>query len=709
MKDSQKRWKPDRTNSVIAMLMGLDELRPQPPIHEKRRGLTESYLRNAASIGLRPGSLVSVGRSCSTNNELVSGVQASRSKNDDTSNRFVNSRTRCVRKGVRNSKMAAPVSSSLFRASYENTKSIGKNDEHCAKHLLRCQQKLEHDSLHLCELGIDSMRKSFNSQLEMIDNTRRFSTSINAVKPKSEKVVYDPKDAESHSSLGYREQWKSLKPDSGNLQHIQRWKIAKKVQEFGVSGRNQTLNQMLALANRISKPRNLDGKPGLCNPTSLMSKSSDSSSSSVLSSIDVVDDESLKNLSVSEFEAVKYILSTGWNLTQYEPNAIESKSEKDILESKSGRGSEQFQTSLGMDETMSPDSKVSELSSCSFSCFGSTFNDPEAYILGIHDEMDNALENDSGKDYEPSATVGVSSRTNGDPVESESNHGALLEEEGGQLSSVEEVFSREASLSEYIEEELVYSNFSTIVPPESLENLKKTNQHSPDSVLESFHINNSSFGCFDSAGLRLQLESLNFESEETYSEGSVMVVSGDEDAQEKFGDLSRESRKVKGWVGDGESRNFSYVVDVLDEAVFCGTNSYVDFKMWYSLECPISPLVFDALEKKYGKQTSWQKSERQLLFDRINSGLVEIFNPVINFPAGTTSVRRRFSASFRLDEVVDELWLKLVSQEKEKSKELPKKALEKWLELEEGIDIICRELETSLFDELAMEFASLWD
>lgn len=207
-------------------------------------------------------------------------------------------------------------------------------------------------------------------------------------------------------------------------------------------------------------------------------------------------------------------------------------------------------------------------------------------------------------------------------------------------------------------------------------------------------------------GLLLQLESLNFESGETYSEGSVMVISGDEDAEEEFGILYEDSRKVSRWLGDGQNRNFSYTVDVLDEAGFCGMNSYMDFKMWYSLECPINPLVFEALEKKYGKQTSWQKSERRLLFDRINSWLLEIFNPLMNFLSGTTFIHRRACESFRLDEVVDELWTKLVSQEKDKNKEL---SLDKWLELEEGIDIICRELEASLFDELVMELASSWD
>lgn len=188
-----------------------------------------------------------------------------------------------------------------------------------------------------------------------------------------------------------------------------------------------------------------------------------------------------------------------------------------------------------------------------------------------------------------------------------------------------------------------------------------------------------------------------------------MVVSGDEDSEEQFGDLSHDGRKVKSWLGDDESRNFSYLVDVLDEAGLCGTNSFMDLKTWYSLECPISPLVFEALEKKYGKQTSWQKSERQLLFDRINQGLVGIFDPVINLHAGATSIRRRFCASFRRDEVEDELWMMLINHKKEKSKDLSEKALGEWLELEEGISMICRELETSLFDELVMELASLWN
>lgn len=204
----------------------------------------------------------------------------------------------------------------------------------------------------------------------------------------------------------------------------------------------------------------------------------------------------------------------------------------------------------------------------------------------------------------------------------------------------------------------------------------------------------------------LQLQALNFELEESLSEGSAIVVSGDEDIEELSGDISNDRRKIKRWLGDEESGNFSYLVDVLDEAGLYDTNSFMDFNKWDSLECPISPLVFDALEKKYGKQTSWQKSERRLLFDRINSGLLGIYYPVINFHDCAISFHEKFCFSLRHDEVENKLWTMLISQENEKSKDLSEKALDKWWEFNEGVSIICGELEASLFDELVIELAS---
>ncbi|KAL3652633.1 hypothetical protein CASFOL_002314 [Castilleja foliolosa] len=264
-------------------------------------------------------------------------------------------------------------------------------------------------------------------------------------------------------------------------------------------------------------------------------------------------------------------------------------------------------------------------------------------------------------------------------------------------SNVQEVSVEEAFLNKYSEEESSdYSTCSRICP-------KRTFQQSPDSVLEQFHMQNSStFEHFNSIGLQSQLE---FDSEDTYSEGSVVLLSGNDDfVAERFNDFSHSSRIVKTWLGDNKSRNSSYMVDVLDEA-----GPFMDINTWYSLDCPICPSVFEVLEKKYGKQTSWERSERLLLFDRINLGLVAILSPVINSHACETCIRSRVCACLKSDEVEDELWMMLIIQDEEMSDDLSDKALDKWFVAEEAADIICVELEYALFDELTMELASLWD
>ncbi|KAL0283582.1 UNVERIFIED_CONTAM: hypothetical protein Sangu_2880300 [Sesamum angustifolium] len=181
----------------------------------------------------------------------------------------------------------------------------------------------------------------------------------------------------------------------------------------------------------------------------------------------------------------------------------------------------------------------------------------------------------------------VYSRTNGN-TQSESNP-SVLSAEVGHSCYVEEVSSREPSFTDFFEEESSYSNCSRIGPPEFRDTLKKTNQHSPNSVLEPFSAQYScAFQCLDGIDLKLQLKALHFETEETYSGELVMVVSDDDVSEEHFGDVFHDGRTVKWWLGDDESRNFSYLVDVLDEAGFCGMKS-LDLETWHSLECPISP------------------------------------------------------------------------------------------------------------------------
>ncbi|XP_011100363.1 uncharacterized protein LOC105178567 [Sesamum indicum] len=820
MKDCQKRWKPNNTDSVIAALMGFDELRPQQPSPEKCRVLSDTYVRKAASVGARPGSLISVRR---RNKEIVHGAKGasgeiSKFKNDNDLD--INSGDTKVKTGIRSPKPAGiSVSDSLSGASYDDRRSFGKRIEHRALgNVLGYRQKLEPDLIgdQLGELGIDYTNKSFKFPPEIIDKPRLFPTSTGAFKQELEKVPYNLADVklDRRSRSGYREQrelrhesqkhhheltYKELSVNSivspgrscipctraknrnplqerhrskfedvlvlscpgendyknyGNDQHLslgqsylpnelkrqnfERWKTAKSVQAIGISRGGGTLNELLALADKKLMQRNLNlrlGRNGLHSLSSLQSTNSSSSSPSGFSSVDVWEDDCIKSLPVFEFEAIKQILSRGCNLKQDESTVGDNKLEqkvckKDVLEPKGGSSHKQFKTSSDVNATMLPSSELSEQSNCCFSRFTSENSNPEAYIQGFQDEMNNCSENDTHREIEISQRVSrllisnvaapytnddayasvealVCSRTYGD-TQSESNPG-ILSGEGGHSCYVEEVSSREPSLNEFSEEESSYSNSSRIVPPEFRDNRKKTNQHSPNSVLEPFSAQYSSaFQFLDGIDLQLQLEALNFETEETYSGESVMAVSDDDVSEECFGDVFHDAKTVKRWLGDDESRNFSYLVDVLDEAGFCGMKS-LDLETWHSLECPISPLVFVALEKKYDKQTSWQKTERRLLFDRINSGLMGIFNPVVNFHPCAASIKRNLCSSLRRDDVEDELWKMLISQEKETSKSLSNKALEKWFELEEGTTIICTELEKSLFDELVLELASFWD
>ncbi|KAL0400029.1 UNVERIFIED_CONTAM: hypothetical protein Sradi_2346200 [Sesamum radiatum] len=587
MKDCQKRWKPNSTDSVIATLMGFDELRPQQPSHEKRRVLSESYVRKAASVGARPGSLISVRQ---RNKEIVHGakgvpgVQIYKFKNENVlDNNSGDTKGKAV---IRSPKLAGnSVSDSLSGASYDGRKSFGKRVEHCARgNVLRYLQKLEHDSLgdQLGELGIDYTNESFKFPAEMIDKPRFFPTTTSAFKQESEKVSYNLADVKLDRRFrsGYREQRK-LRHESQKHHHELTYKelsvngivsprrscipcaratnrisllerhrskfedvlvlscpSENDYKNYGNSrhlslGQSYLPNEVLALADKKSMQRNLNvrlGRNGLHSISSMQSTNSSSSSPSGFSSIDVWEDDRVKSLPVFEFESIKQTLSRDCN---------------------------------------------------------------------------NCSENDRLREIE------ISQRNQWRyPVRIKSWY---LIREGGQSCYVEEVSSGEPSLTELSEEESSYSNSSRIGPPEFRDNLKKTNQHSPNSVLEPFNAQYSSaFQCLDGIDLQLQLEALNFETEEIYSGESVMAVSDDDVSEERFGDVFHNGRTVKRWLGDDESRNFSYLVDVLDEAGFCGMKS-LDLEAWHSLECPISPLVFEALEKKYGKQTSWQKTERRLL------------------------------------------------------------------------------------------------
>lgn len=237
-------------------------------------------------------------------------------------------------------------------------------------------------------------------------------------------------------------------------------------------------------------------------------------------------------------------------------------------------------------------------------------------------------------------------------------------------------------------------------------NLGDANQPTPDSVLEPpFSEGDSPVS--DLRGLAMKLQLLDSRSERTNSECSAMAVSTDEDAQMDSYDLPQSSG-IWEMIRPEESRDFSYLVDVLDEAGISCENWDEWHPRWHAKELPMDLSVFEALEKKYGKQTSWHKSERRLLFDLINSGLTEILPSVLYVNTPEKKPLRRFSVGLRRAEIEDELWKSLLPG-KEVSKDMGEKALSKdikCLELEEDVIFICTEIEQCLFDELVAELGS---
>ncbi|XP_044461699.1 uncharacterized protein LOC123193016 [Mangifera indica] len=276
--------------------------------------------------------------------------------------------------------------------------------------------------------------------------------------------------------------------------------------------------------------------------------------------------------------------------------------------------------------------------------------------------------------------------------------------------------SSEQDMSFGISQEDSFSSICSCTDFESLVNAEAGYQPSPNSVLEPpFEKGiSSSLECFQGAktdlhGLQLQLELLKPESLEAYSEEDGMIVSSDDDSKEGSVQNSGVYKEFVRIFSVEESRDFSYLVDVFTEAGFHGKNSDLGYETRCSSEFPISPAVFEMLEKKYGEQMSWKRSERRLLFDRINLKLSDILQTSIGMH-WTKPLLRRLCFRKSLEAVEEELWMSLVRHDKQANKDSPVKVLgqdDGWLELGDDIEVIVTDIECSLIDQLAEEVVGI--
>ncbi|KAL2526112.1 Uncharacterized protein Adt_11166 [Abeliophyllum distichum] len=664
--------------SVIARLMSLDERPPQRPIHKQQRVFSESYLLKTASIGLREGGSFSIGHSRRVSSGRLEGIKDTfelQISKDQHGTQSVNDKSA----NLSTKKVQTEVLKLLPGPRPKYGEIFSKKSKwHAPGNVFRSLQKVENDSLagHCGELRLGHMNNFLKSRLEMLDRSYHSSTRNSVFKSNSTKDKNNRRHVRSYlnPSRGYRDHGESLKAESGKLHN-------------GVRYEEQVSNDKESLIHSFSAHN------GTMN----------------------------RSLQPSEFEVTSETFSNAF-LRQDDGEMI---AQKDSLGSRGSTGCEKFQPSLGADlcndGTTSQSSMTSELSSCNFSCLSLNNNRPEAYSKGIQDATGNSSEKDNRcGDIEHGSRVSnlsisnVASRSTVDAKLANTRISSRIVKEKNcepnpgifsvidtHYSDVWEAFSRQESSNEFFEEEFhETSKGINQYSPDCI------NQYSPDSVLSPHEIENSSTSeCFESVAT--DFDSL-FESEETHSESSAeMDVSSNDDMKNESDDLSQDKRILQWSFGYEESRNYSYLLDVLDEAGLDDVD-LVDFSKTFHLqEYSLSPFVFEALEKKYSKQTSWKKSERKLLFDRINSGLREIITiPLIDFDKYTTPVRRRYSTTLNRDEVEEELWQLLISQEKENNKDLLEKVIRKemkWFELEEDVNIIVRELESFLFDELAKE------
>lgn len=203
----------------------------------------------------------------------------------------------------------------------------------------------------------------------------------------------------------------------------------------------------------------------------------------------------------------------------------------------------------------------------------------------------------------------------------------------------------------------------------------------------------------------MQLQLLKLESE-SYEEGTMLISSDDEAGEEstQVSDAIGLSRSQQSW-------DSCYVVDVLIHSGLNNADPDTFLAAWHTPECPLSPSVFEELEKMYNDQTSPLKSERRLLFDRISGGILEMYQPFTDPHPWVKSTTTQISGlRWSKNELQDGLCQLLANQAKNVKKDTTEKVLGResdWLDMSDDIDIIGREIETLLLDELVEEVVAM--
>ncbi|KAL0724937.1 hypothetical protein Bca4012_039536 [Brassica carinata] len=240
---------------------------------------------------------------------------------------------------------------------------------------------------------------------------------------------------------------------------------------------------------------------------------------------------------------------------------------------------------------------------------------------------------------------------------------------------------------------------SSVPEPESRESSKEGDQPSPVSVLEASFDDDvsSSSECFESVsadlqGLRMQLQLLKLESA-AYDEGG-MLVSSDEDTEREesltITDESVISHEVR-----KEDWKSLYLVDLLANSKLSDSDHNT------VMETPVDPSLFQDLEKKYSNVKTSTRLERKFLFDQISRELMQILKQFSDpHPwVKPTRVCQKWDVK-KIQQTLRDLVTR--KEEKPRKDDVEERELQ-WLSLEDDIEIIGRDIEEMLTDELIAE------
>ncbi|WZY88006.1 uncharacterized protein LOC106442704 [Brassica napus] len=241
-------------------------------------------------------------------------------------------------------------------------------------------------------------------------------------------------------------------------------------------------------------------------------------------------------------------------------------------------------------------------------------------------------------------------------------------------------------------------NHSSVPEPQSRESSKEGDQPSPVSVLEASFDDDvsSSSECFESVsadlqGLRKQLQLLKLESA-AYNEGG-MLVSSDEDTDHVESSTITDENLIREEVKEEDWKS-QYLVDLLANSRF-GDSDHTTV-----VETPVDSFLFEDLEKKYSSVKTSTRLDRKFLFDQISRELMQILKQFSDpHPwVKPTRVGQKWDTNMIQERLRD-----LVTRKDGKpSKDDVEEELQ-WLRLEDDIEIIGREIEEMLTDELLAE------